>query len=145
MISSNTKHGKFDVLYLLLFYSHQIRVTSPFTPIVEPRRARGSFSNRIGAAFATTTNGDFWGRPRSEEEIAKFVSEAIFSRPSKVRVLSTEPPLIVMDEFLTEELCDEIVESAITQGGWMRSTTGSEQESSDIRTSETTVCVSPLM
>ena len=88
-----------------------------------------------------TSTKDFWGVTRTKEEITTFVSSVLSSNGSmkNVDVISEEPPLFVIHDFIPEEMCDQIIDAAIEQGGLARSTMGSEQEESDYRTSSNTV------
>jgi len=85
---------------------------------------------------------DFWGKPRTKHEILEFVSHAVFQNDpeggkQKIDVLSAEPPLVVIREFLSDSMCDEIVRAASNSGEMTRSVVGTEQASSNTRTSST--------
>lgn len=111
--------------------------------------AHSTTGNTINAADVHTT---FWGQSRSDQEIQDFCYQAVFnefpspstctSPPSMananeaVIVLNSEPPLVIIHNFLSHDQCDALIQAAIHQK-LGRSTIGAEQETTDIRTSST--------
>ena len=117
-----------------------------------------------------TNASNFWGEPRSESEIIDFISEAVFNGVShydaasnalnddvaptvdqysrRIEVISEEPPLVIVHEFLSPDHCDDIM-NAVTgpeeaydtgenaKNQLKRSTMGAEQDESQQRTSST--------
>ena len=85
-------------------------------------------------------NSLFWGEPRTKDEIVSFVSKQIFGSDrgnDMVDVVSVEPPLIYVTNFIDSSMCDEIIQTAKLKG-LDRSKVGSEQNTEDIRTSQQT-------
>ena len=99
---------------------------------------------------------DFWRKPRSETELEKHIhccldfvrlkthatessssSSSSKDHPPTVEVLSAEPPLVVIHDFLAPDLCDVIIDAARETGNLQRSSTGAEQDTSAWRTSST--------
>ncbi len=98
----------------------------------------------------------FWAEPRNQEEIYKFISKQIFPNihqeiaQAKIHIVSTELPLVIIDDFLSDEMCQEIIEAAKQDGKMTRSTLGVSQEETETRTSSTTWlrevhCEKPLL
>ena len=86
----------------------------------------------------------FWGVSRSEEEIVEFVamncfdsSENISCMRDKVEVVSVDPPLLYIHNFIDVDLCDAITNTAKGKG-LDRSTVGSDKETQEMRTSRQT-------
>jgi len=77
----------------------------------------------------------FWGNPKSQEEIQSFCERAISGCICEVH--NVEPPLIALHNFLSQDECNILIDSAMHEGDFQRSTTGSEQETNNIRTSST--------
>ena len=98
---------------------------------------------------ATEHIHEFWGRPRSSKEIQNhvqicmdYVEEVILAQQPKttsidVEIVSSEPPLIVIHDFLPAETCDELIEQAKNTGDMQRSKTGVEGKTCERRTSTT--------
>mmetsp|Transcript_7338 Transcript_7338/g.8446 ORF Transcript_7338/g.8446 Transcript_7338/m.8446 type:complete len:350 (-) Transcript_7338:128-1177(-) len=86
----------------------------------------------------------FWAAQRNEEEIIDYCARKIFPNThphmshARIHVVSTELPLVIIDDFLSNELCEEIVKAAKQDGKMMRSTLGVSQEETETRTSSTT-------
>jgi len=91
---------------------------------------------------------DFWHKPRTPAEVKAHVqnclaqvdydtsSGSLASSKSEVEVISAEPPLVVVHNFISTSKCDDIIETAKSRD-MMRSTIGSTQSTSSIRTSST--------
>lgn len=90
---------------------------------------------------------DFWRKPRTGLEVESHVRECLSDqkyesadtghlRPS-VQIISAEPPLFVVHNFLSHKMCDDIIQSALDSGDMQRSTIGSQQDTSTARTSST--------
>lgn len=79
----------------------------------------------------------FWGQERTENEIIAHVTEQLTSIGiiPLVTVLQTEPPLVIIDNLLSEQHCAQIIQSA--EDHLQQSTVGAEQEKSTTRTSKT--------
>lgn len=99
------------------------------------------------------SNVPFWGSNRTKQEIQDFCHRAVFHNSSltlnmsqsmgatlaadKVTVINSEPPLVIIHDFLSHEECEVLIMAA-THQDLQRSTTGVTQETTDIRTSSTT-------
>ena len=89
-------------------------------------------------------NDYFWGKSRSEDEILDYCAKNIFFNEDvvgarkRIKVLSAELPLIVIDDFLSDEMCEAIIQAAKESAKIVRSTLGANQDVSKIRTSSTT-------
>lgn len=114
-----------------------------FTPRSSTRTRASPYSSVTARESAVLT--DFWGTPRSTEEIEEFVMEAIQSVPPRtgnevleprVEVLSAKPPLWVVHDFISEKDCRSIIEAAQSRS-MKRSTMNAEGETSQDRTSST--------
>ena len=83
----------------------------------------------------------FWRDTRSKEDIIEFISNVLPSMNTKrdVEVLSSEPPLIIIHDFISNQFCNYIIQAAIKQGGLIRSSLGATKEESEERTSSNTV------
>lgn len=103
-------------------------------------------------AFQPTTTTDyvhdFWSKPRTGLEIEHHVRECLSHskyktaenqhlRPSSIQIISAEPPLIVIHDFLSPHMCQEIIKTALSSGTMQPSTVGSQQDASAARTSST--------
>jgi 2OG-Fe(II) oxygenase superfamily len=80
----------------------------------------------------------FWGQERTEDEIIAHVTvqlAGLVDNVPTVTVLNSEPPLVVIDNFISPDHCMEIIQSA--KDHLQRSTLGAEQEHSETRTSTT--------
>ena len=88
-------------------------------------------------------NSYFWTRTRSKEDIIQFISNVLPSQTNSqlrdVEVLSNDPPLIVIHNFISHQSCNDIIDAAIKQGGLIRSSLGATKEESNERTSSNTV------
>jgi len=81
---------------------------------------------------------NFWGATKSASEIMDFVTEQVFDGvPRRVDVISEEPPLVVVHDFISALQCREIMGAANETGRLGRSTMGATQKTSDTRTSST--------
>ena len=94
---------------------------------------------------------NFWSRPRNSQEIMQHVSrimerddtddndKAAQHQPQpRINVISEDLPLLTIHNFISNELCDQIIEAARKQGNLKRSTLGDDQSVSLQRTSSTT-------
>eukprot|EP00566_Odontella_aurita_P020869 CAMPEP_0113528242 /NCGR_PEP_ID=MMETSP0015_2-20120614/1738_1 /TAXON_ID=2838 /ORGANISM="Odontella" /LENGTH=356 /DNA_ID=CAMNT_0000426757 /DNA_START=52 /DNA_END=1122 /DNA_ORIENTATION=+ /assembly_acc=CAM_ASM_000160 len=102
----------------------------------------GILSSRERLAIEQNSS-EFWGRPRTEMEIIDFVANAVFEDnpiegKQNIFVLKAEPPLVVVRGMMSDEMCDEIIWSAVHSGDMERSRVGTDLEESNIRTSSTT-------
>eukprot|EP00979_Chaetoceros_neogracilis_P016311 scaffold7697_cov264-Chaetoceros_neogracile.AAC.3 len=88
--------------------------------------------------------GSFWSTPRSTTEIVEQLSKIVFPQEdisyaaNQIQVLSEDLPLIAIHNFLSKELCEEIIHAATLNGDFVRSTLGDTQSVSIQRTSSTT-------
>lgn len=80
---------------------------------------------------------DFWSTERSVAEIHSHVCDCMGDPATDVDVVSAEPPLVVIHDFLERTMCDDIVHSAQATNGMERSTTGAKQATTEGRTSST--------
>ena len=87
---------------------------------------------------------EFWGEERSHEEIKSHISNrlAVVAHPhdltQRVEVVSAEPPLVVIHDFLSTSMCKNLIQSALDSDRMKRSTTLNSQTLSNTRTSSTT-------
>jgi prolyl 4-hydroxylase len=92
---------------------------------------------------------EFWRKIRSKSEVEAHVISSLESvermashcpsyspAQSRVQVVSAEPPLVVIHDFISSEMCTELIQLA-QSAGLSRSTTGNEQAISTSRTSST--------
>lgn len=109
--------------------------------------------SRSHSAFTKGNDVPFWGLNRTKQEIQDFCHRAVFLNRSstvnvslsmtatvaadKVMVINSEPPLVMIHDFLSHEECEVLILAATLQD-FQRSTTGVTQETTDIRTSSTT-------
>lgn len=100
-------------------------------------------------AFQAGTTVDptatFWGQQRTAIEIEEHIHASLActsgidgqGQRHRVEVVSAEPPLVVIHDFLGTEHCRQIVKTAKATNAMQRSTIGSKQETSTSRTSST--------
>mmetsp|Transcript_8035 Transcript_8035/g.11583 ORF Transcript_8035/g.11583 Transcript_8035/m.11583 type:complete len:342 (+) Transcript_8035:37-1062(+) len=89
-------------------------------------------------------NLQFWRKPRTKEEIEHHVVSALESIPvrddsctkPKVHVLQHEPVLLAIDNFLSKDMCQSIIQAAESSTTLQRSTMGTTYEESMSRTSD---------
>ena len=97
----------------------------------------------------------FWGCERTKKEVCQFVTDAVSSvdestlATPRVEVLSAEPPLIVVHNFVSPSDCHAIINATQHHQEMKRSTMGASQETSQERTSSTawlpeSLCEEPL-
>jgi prolyl 4-hydroxylase len=92
---------------------------------------------------------EFWRKTRSKSEVEAHVIASLESvektgnhrpssapHPSRVQVVSAEPPLVVIHDFISSGMCAELIQLA-QLAGLSRSTTGNDQAVSTSRTSST--------
>jgi prolyl 4-hydroxylase len=120
----------------IILFLHNGIVGMAFQPTVSSAQPQSSKQDYIH---------DFWSKPRTGLEVESHVriclSDPKYSyttddRPS-IQILSTEPPLLVVHNFLSPQMCDDIIQTALQTGKMRRSTVGSQQEMSETRTSST--------
>jgi len=89
----------------------------------------------------------FWSEPRTEKDIIEYCSKILSSDSDEkgrqdmrchIEIVSSDLPLIVIHNFLSGEMCEEIIEAALNEGNLKRSTMGATQTKSKNRTSSTT-------
>eukprot|EP00521_Asterionellopsis_glacialis_P009138 CAMPEP_0195286154 /NCGR_PEP_ID=MMETSP0707-20130614/3715_1 /TAXON_ID=33640 /ORGANISM="Asterionellopsis glacialis, Strain CCMP134" /LENGTH=358 /DNA_ID=CAMNT_0040345753 /DNA_START=359 /DNA_END=1435 /DNA_ORIENTATION=- len=107
-----------------------------------------SATTTIHTSTSTTTDIDkwlnlqFWRKPRTKYEIEHHVLEALDSIPfhdgtnPTVHVLQHEPVLLVIDDFISEDMCQSIMKAA-SSTTLQRSTMGMKEVQSTDRTSST--------
>ena len=97
-------------------------------------------SVKIKAVWESAETNNFWGRPRRRDEIVAHITTSLQSiDPSispEVQVLSDEPPLVVVHNMVSPQMCQQIIDAA-TQQSLVRSTMGASQDQSEERTSST--------
>jgi prolyl 4-hydroxylase len=112
----------------------------------------------VGAVLSSTSlhTHEFWSEARTARSIQEHVaasirkvtsmlpaqdggdSPAVASTVPEVDVLSSDPPLVVIHDFLTHAECEQIMDAAgKSLNGLQRSTTGAQQEVGTGRTSST--------
>jgi len=85
----------------------------------------------------------FWGQTRTKEEIRRYCAHVLFPNEAYIRarkrinVISSDLPLIVIDDFLCSDMCNEIINAAKNSNQMKRSTMGVSQTQSTSRTSST--------
>ncbi|KAL7443688.1 hypothetical protein ACHAXH_007530 [Discostella pseudostelligera] len=120
----------------VLGFTSQLSTVSSFSTSRTTRQPLSLSSTTTTISVAQggiDTATDFWGRPRSREEIVDFVSDAVFNNeydvvssaydgntsPSIkaqnrwVEVISAEPPLLIIHGFLEQSYCDDIVDATL--------------------------------
>ena len=93
----------------------------------------------------------FWNNDtKSEDDIIHFIHKYVLNddndehkTPSeydknRIEIKSIDPLLLIIHNFLEEDLCDKIINTTIQKGNLQRSTLNSDQSTDDLRTSETT-------
>ena len=114
-------------------------------PVVEPKKHSTNIyhTRDVQKQWDPIAGQTFWGRERSEVEIAEHVLSALQSidaaddlSPS-LRVVTSEPPLVVIDDFLSPIDCEAIIRAA-DGAGLHRSTIGVDRVDDPKRTSSTT-------
>jgi len=97
----------------------------------------------------------FWGQQKTKDEIVRYCAQMLFPSEDisiskqRIEVISEELPLVVIHNFLTDDMCELIKQAAEQHGDMKRSTIGEEQKQSQTRTSCTTwlreeQCEAPL-
>ena len=86
----------------------------------------------------------FWSQPRTREEIRRHCAQTLFPKEQyihtkkRISVISSDLPLITIDNFLSPELCNDVIDAAMTSSVGMKpSTMGVSQQVSNSRTSST--------
>jgi len=100
---------------------------------------------------------EFWSEPQSEHAIQDHIhgclnlvndhdaqnyyhdgaSSSSLPLQPRVEILSAEPPLLVIHDFLSSDMCGSIIQAAQDSGDLKRSTTGTGRRTSKSRTSTT--------
>lgn len=85
---------------------------------------------------------EFWRKERTKAEVESHVYACLDNvescdLESRVQVISAEPPLVVIHDFLSESMCRDIIETAVDNPNMKRSTTGENNDTSNARTSST--------
>lgn len=108
------------------------------------------YSLGLGEAFAfpqldlehvRSARQEFWGKERSRNEIQVHISDCLATVDHKhkisetVHVISAEPPLILIHDFLPTTMCEDVIQMAKASQKLARSTTGNSKYVSESRTS----------
>lgn len=101
-------------------------------------------SSGVADAVVSEHFHSFWRKPRSAEEVERHVYECLIRIPydamplaPRVRVISAEPALVVIDDFLSHAMCQQIIDKAVETGNMKGSLVGEDQKTSHVRTSST--------
>jgi prolyl 4-hydroxylase len=141
-----------NAFLLLLLNCAEVAVEA-FMPPTE-RQFVPSVVSKLGVQV--NCQESFWGKERSRQEVESHVSACLAEidheqdlTDEKVHVLSAEPPLVVIHDFLSATMCQAIIQAALDSDRMQRSTTANSQKTSDTRTSSTTwlkdgECQTPL-
>jgi prolyl 4-hydroxylase len=149
----------------LFLSSGFLLVVDSFPPGAVPPVVTGSYKAAAAAAApsinkpdaSATVPDDFWSQTRSKEEVQSHVLACLASVADqqaaaatdptstlthpvvteRVEVVSSEPPLVAIHNFISPQMCNDIIESAKENENWKQSTLGSEQKKSEDRTSST--------
>jgi prolyl 4-hydroxylase len=100
---------------------------------------------RLTGGEETTTRlylQNFWRKERSAAEVENHVHACLDSIDSCdlkaiVQVISAEPPLVVIHNFMSPVMCEHIISTALATENMQLSTTGNVQKESSDRTSST--------
>jgi hypothetical protein len=130
---------------LTVFFSCSwVVVVAGFTPLSSPSTSK--------QADATLPSRDFWRKERSAEEVKSRVLACLADvadrqtiiptndatvATERVEVLSAEPPLVLIHNFLSESMCNDIIGTCLETDKMKESTVGSTQKMSETRTSST--------
>jgi|UPI000581A82E prolyl 4-hydroxylase len=135
------------------FYLHSLSIRSPslkptFRTIREDSKLAFQPHTRplVSEIVTGTHSHEFWRKERTAEEVRAHVQTCLDditqqtddddTRPT-AHVVSSEPPLVLIHDFLSTSMCKNLIDTATSTDKMIRSTTGSEQETSTIRTSTT--------
>ena len=96
---------------------------------------------------------EFWRKQRSHQEVQFHIEDCLAAAqctttttstpatatqlPPHVHVVSAEPPLVVIHDFLSQQACQDVIQAAKHTGDMAPSTTGPTQNTSKSRTSST--------
>lgn len=136
--------SQWTVLGLAVWALAQCRPAFAFS--VAPSHQRQSLGQRPTTAVqaAHEEESSFWGQGRTKEQVQWHVEQCLQhvdggdeEWPSHVEVVSAEPPLVVIHNFLSADMCQHIIETAENSEDLKRSTTGEANKESDSRTSDT--------
>jgi hypothetical protein len=92
------------------------------------RESRGSPLQVTQSECLDWNTNSFWKESRSENEIVQHLAETLFPHDDiyfarkRIQVISAELPLVVINDFLSDDLCEDIIQAA--SGGMKLSTTG---------------------
>jgi prolyl 4-hydroxylase len=131
-----------------------LTIVTGFTPL----GSSSTTSNQVKVNAAPHSH-DFWKKERSPEEVKSHVTACLADAADRqlraspettttttttteptterVEVLSAEPPLVLIHNFLPEHMCNDIVQTAVDTDNWKESTVGSTQKKKETRTSST--------
>ena len=76
------------------------------------------------------SNDYFWGKQRTEDEIVQYCAAMVFpdeeisTAKKRIEVMSEHLPLVVIHDFLTDDMCEQIIRAAKENGNMKRSTVG---------------------
>ena len=146
-----------SLLAVFLCYFVAVLCVDAFVVPQLPCSARQSFRSSLPLHSSSRRHHDefFWGKERSHHEIETHISERLASidhtdnnnnnvqcqeqwTTETVHVLSAEPLLVVIHDFLSTSMCDTLIQAAKDSDKNMaRSTTGNSKKISKSRTSST--------
>jgi prolyl 4-hydroxylase len=105
--------------------------------------SRSSLEQKTITTQLSSLQKHFWRKERSAAEVETHVHACLDSidccnLQAKVQVISAEPPLVLIHNFISTEMCESIIATALaTESGMQLSTTGNVQKKSLDRTSST--------
>lgn len=138
----------------VLFSCSSWVIVTGFTPLGSP----SATSNQVDTSLHSH---EFWKKERSPEEVKSHVTACLADAADRqieatsgtitttepttssdvakerVEVLSAEPPLVLIHNFLPESMCNDIVQTAVDTDSLKESTVGSTQKKKGTRTSST--------
>lgn len=103
----------------------------------------GSSTSSVGQQSPSALYAhQFWRKKRTKAEVELHVRDCLdgvefCNLEATVEVISAEPPLVVIHDFLSKSMCRDIIETAIHNPNMKPSTTGEENKSTTSRTSST--------
>ena len=83
-----------------------------------------------GGKFREFASGYFWGQQKTKDEIVRYCAQMLFPSEDisiskqRIEVISEELPLVVIHNFLTDDMCELIKQAAEQHGDMKRSTIG---------------------
>lgn len=128
-------------LWLCLSYLVAVPQAAAFSSPALLSRAPAAVVGDRGQRTALHVH-EFWSTARSKAEVKAYVEACLDQVPqcdlvSRVNVISAEPPLVVIHDFLSQSMCRDIIDAAVDNPDMKRSTTGEQNDKSDSRTSST--------